>query len=141
MPSSLKDLIEIFSDLPDWEERYAVLIDMGKKLPPYPETLRDESHRVKGCTSQVWLAIDTQASSVTGLHFHGDSDALIVKGLVAVLLLAYNGQTPPAILALDIQDLFRQLGLEGHLSPIRRNGFFSMVQAVQAYAAQLSRPA
>lgn len=121
-----------FARVPDWEERYRLLIDLGRKLPAFPENLKVESHRVEGCVSSVWLI----AKSENGmLHLWADSDAHIVKGLVAVLLSAYSGKPFAEIRTLTPEDIFTRLGLEGHITPNRRNGFVAMVGKVQALAA------
>lgn len=129
------ELIERFSLFDDWEERYAYLIDLGRKLPGLDASLKTEGNRVRGCVSQVWLVHEDRGDTV---HFDADSDAFIVKGLVAVLLHLYSDRTPDEILALDIEDVFGQLGLEAHLTPNRRSGFFSMVGRIRA-AAQAAR--
>lgn len=126
------ELVERFSIFDDWEERYAYLIELGRKLPPYPEADRDELHRVRGCVSRVWL---THRADGERIHFDADSDAFIVKGLVAILLMLYSDKTPSEIQAIEIEDVFEELGLSAHLTPSRRNGFFSMVERIRGIAA------
>lgn len=121
-----------FSRMPDWEERYRLLIDLGRKLPPFPDELKTETHRVEGCVSNVWLVAKTENGT---LHLWADSDAHIVKGLVAILLSAYSGKPLADIRSLAPEDIFTRLGLEGHITPNRRSGFMAMVQRVQALAA------
>ena len=133
---ALDEIIETFELIDDWEERYRYLIELGRKLPPLPEEERREEHRVRGCTSQVWLISERAGER---LSFRGDSDAHIVRGLVALLLAACSGQQASAILALDIDELFRRLGLESHLSVSRRNGFFSMVSLIKASAQEAAQ--
>ena len=128
-----EELVERFSIFDDWEERYAYLMELGKKLPPYPESARDEDHRVRGCVSKVWLTHEQRGDTI---HFEADSDAFIVKGLVAVLLMLYSDKTPAQILAVPIEDTFAELGLRSHLTPSRRNGFFSMVERIRGIARE-----
>lgn len=122
---------ETFALLGDWEERYAFLIDLGRKLDPYPESLRDDAHKVPGCTSQVWMA----HKWVDGcLHMDVDSDAHLVKGLLAILMALYNDRTGNAIKGQPPEPVFAELGLEGHLSPNRRNGFFAVSERIHRLA-------
>ncbi len=119
-----------FALLGSWEDRYAHIIDMGKHLPAYPEEYRTDTFKVKGCTSQVWL----HPTFTNGrIHFDADSDAIIVKGLVALLMRIYNDRTPDEILAIP-GDFVRTLGLDTHLSPNRANGLASMVKQIALYA-------
>jgi len=137
----VEELIDNFSFLDDWEDRFRYLIDLGRKLPPMDDALKTEETKVRGCTSQVWIvdAVEPGAGSGSGpptLHFTADSDAHIVKGLIAVLLAIYDGRTPEEILAVDIRQVIGRLGFEQHLSPNRANGLFSMVERIRALAAQ-----
>ncbi|HFB55029.1 MAG TPA: SufE family protein, partial [Hellea balneolensis] len=120
--SDIQDLIDDFAFLDDWEDRYTHVIELGKALSPLSDTEKCDDTKVKGCVSQVWLIAHTQKNDRTILIFRGDSDAHIVKGLVAIMLKIYSGKTPDEILALDIEDIILQLGLEEHLSPQRANG-------------------
>lgn len=124
-------VIQDFSALSQWEDRYKKIIELGKALPPFPEELRVEQNIVKGCQSQVWLSakLDNQGNMV----IHGDSDALIVKGLVALLLKVYSG-TPPAEVLVTPPEFLRALGFEGNLSPSRANGLHSMLKQIKMYA-------
>ena len=125
------DIVSDFAFLGDWDERYKYLIDLGRALPPYPEEKRDDAHKVKGCASQVWL----DPRRVGGrLEFSGDSDAHIVKGLVAVLLALYSGKAPREILAIDAQAALAPLELSAHLTAQRSNGVASMVARIRAIA-------
>lgn len=139
-----------FALLPDWEDRFEYLIELGRALPALEAAERTEANRVQGCMSQVWLvasvlppAPDVDGAAPAGaagtprLHLRGDSDALIVKGLVAVVLAALSDRTPAAILATDVEALFRALGLDTHLTVNRRNGFVAMVARVRALASAL----
>ena len=135
MPDLTVDkIIQNFEILGNWEERYRYVIDLGRKLPELDEKYKTEDNRVKGCVSSVWLITRTGEGEPPVLEFDADSDAHIVRGLVAILLIAYSGKTAADILEVDIRDFFRQLDLEKHLSPSRSNGFFSMVERIQALA-------
>ncbi len=118
----------------DWEDRYRALIDLGRMLEPLPELARTEANKVRGCSSQVWLT--AQHTPDGALHFTGDSDAHIVRGLVALLFLLYQDRTPAAIHAIDARARLQELGLAGHLSPTRTNGLYSMVERIRAMAAE-----
>ena len=130
----IEDLADTFELLGDWEERYRYLIELGRKLEPMPESEKDEAHKVRGCMSQVWLAHTRQAGPPIRLEFRGDSDAHIVKGLIALLLGLTSGRTPQQILDMDIASVFTRLGLEEHISMNRRNGFYSMVERIRQMA-------
>ncbi len=132
----LQELVDNFEFLDDWEERYRMLIDMGRDLPEFPEEARTEANRVDGCTSNVWLITEIEDGQPPRLHFRADSDAFIVKGLVAILLMAYSGRTPEEIQGTDIEALFNQLGLSKQLTPNRRDGFFAMVRRIHGLAAE-----
>ena len=126
-----------FALLDDWEDRYRYLIELGRGLPPFPEALRTDANKVRGCVSQVWLASAVKRDgngAAPVLEFQGDSDAHIVRGLVAVLFALVQDRTPSEILAADAKALFGDLGLAEHLTPQRSNGFFSMVERIRADA-------
>lgn len=127
------ELIENFSFLDNWEDRYAYLIELGKELPPMQEADKNEKTKVDGCMSQVWLKTETDGNILT---FTADSDAFIVRGLMAVLRIILSGKTKEEILKTDVNDVFHELGLDAHLSPTRRNGFFAMVERVKADASK-----
>ena len=131
---NLASLAESFDLFDSWEDRYRYLIDLGQRLPSMDESLKTDENKVKGCTSQVWLHAEPSVNE-TGekiFHFVADSDAQIVKGLIYILVLAYQDQSYSSIEELDIHDAFERLGLSGHLSPSRRNGFFAMVEHIRA---------
>lgn len=134
MNETLDELIETFDLLGDWEERYRHLIELGRRLPPMPESEHTEANKVRGCMSQVWLAGELSDETPPRLQLRGDSDAHIVKGLIALILLLTNGHTPQQVLATDVRDAFTKLGLESHLSMNRRNGFYAMVERIQQMA-------
>ncbi len=132
LPMTIEAIRSDFALLDDWEDRYRYVIELGRALPPLPETLRTEANKVRGCASQVWLATDL-AESARGkvLVLQGDSDAHIVRGLVAILFALYQGKTPQEALAVDAQGEFARLGLKEHLTPQRSNGFASMVERIR----------
>lgn len=132
---TVDELAETFEFLGDWEERYRYLIELGRKLAPLSEQEHDEAHKVRGCMSQVWLAHDVRPGPPKTLHLRGDSDAHIVKGLIAVLLELTSDKTPQEIIDLDIGSAFERLGLESHISMNRRNGFYAMVERIKQMAA------
>lgn len=121
------ELLENFSYLTDWEEKYSYLIELGNNLPPFSENDKTDENKVQGCMSQVWF---THEKKNNLNYFNATSDALIVKGLEAVLISLINGKTDEEILNLNILEIFKEIGLQDHLSPTRRNGFFSMVERI-----------
>jgi cysteine desulfuration protein SufE len=131
---TIQELAQRMQGLPDWEDRYAYIIAMGKDLAPYPEEFRSEQFKVKGCQSQVWL----HPSLVDGaIVFDADSDAVIVKGLAAMLMKVYSGRTPAEITA-HKEDVAIALDLQQHLSPNRANGLASMMKQIRLYALAYS---
>ncbi|MBX6421447.1 MAG: SufE family protein [Nevskia sp.] len=138
---NLEQLAETFDLLGDWEERYRYLIELGRKLPPLPEAARTETNKVRGCMSQVWLVAETEPGPPLRLRLRGDSDAHLVKGLIAVLFALYDGRTPREILDTDLQGAFARLGLENHLTMNRRNGFYAMVERIRSLARAAERAA
>ncbi|MBR9814962.1 SufE family protein [bacterium] len=131
----LQTLHDNFEMLGAWEDRYRYLIDLGRELPPMPEAEKTDANKVRGCMSQVWLQVDADDGEKPRYRFRGDSDAHIVKGLIAVLFAAYSGKTANEIGEVDIHAEFAKLGLENHLSMNRRNGFFAMVERIRALAS------
>ena len=129
---SVEDIVETIGFFDDWEDRYRYIIDLGKELPAMPEAHKREELLVRGCQSQVWLDWRDRDGRV---FFEVDSDALIVRGLIAIILAAFDGQTPRAILDFDIDGYFEKLDLLKHLSPTRGNGLRAMVQRVRDVAA------
>lgn len=131
--AKLDEIIENFDYLDDWEDRYRYLIELGRGLEPLGDAAHNEKNKVRGCASQVWLesrvAKDDSGSPVLSLR--GDSDAHIVRGLVALLVALYSGQTASRILATDAQGLFESLGLSAHLTPQRSNGVRAMVERIK----------
>lgn len=129
-----EELIDTFDLLGEWEERYRYLIDLGRKLTPMPEDAHTEENKVRGCMSQVWMTAREDAGPPARLHFAGDSDAHIVKGLIALLFQLVDGCTPQEILDTDIGRVFERLGLESHITVNRRNGFYAMVERIRGMA-------
>ena len=126
-----EELIERFSFFDDWQERYRYIIDLGMKLPALEEAHKTEDNKVRGCMSQVWMIHEVQDEA---LLFRADSDSHIVKGLISVLLSLYSGRSAQEVLAIDIEHVFKSIGLDQHLSPNRRNGFYSMVGRIRGVA-------
>ncbi len=133
---SLDDVIETFELFDDWEDRYRYVIDLGKKLPSFPEYKRLDEFKVRGCVSQVWIVPHWEGNTFT---FDGDSDAHIVKGLVALMVLIFNGKSAGDILATDARAIMTELGLSEHLSPMRTNGLFSMIERIGDVALAKSK--
>lgn len=131
MTLTVDDIAENFDLLGDWEERYKYIIELGDELPPMEDALKTEATKVRGCTSQVWMVSQEKDGIFT---FIAESDAHIVRGLIAILLIAYNGKTTAEIQAFPVEDFFKQLGLDKQLSPNRRNGFVSMVERIRSLA-------
>jgi cysteine desulfuration protein SufE len=125
----LAELSAEFEVLGDWEERYRYVIDLGRDLAPLTDAERSDANKVRGCASQVWLVTEPQADGT--LRFRGDSDAHIVRGLIAILLRLYSGRRPAEILAFDAPAAFESLGLKGALSQQRSNGLASMVARIR----------
>ena len=133
---ALDNILADFEFLDDWEDRYRSVIELGRSLPPLPEAARTDANKVRGCASQVWLTtdVDGAAGAAPRLCFKGDSDAHIVRGLMAILVAIYSGRRADEILRIDAQAVFRRLGLAEHLTPQRSNGFASMVERICADA-------
>lgn len=132
--TTIENLQADFELLDDWEERYRYVIELGRLLPPFDEKFRNAQYKVSGCASQVWIHAEHTGSVLT---FTGDSDALIVKGLIAITFMIFSGKTPEEILALDANAIFAKLGLKDHLTPQRSNGLASMVARIKADARQV----
>ena len=133
----LEEIKETFAFLDDWEDRYRFIIDLGKELEGLPETDRSEENLVRGCQSQVWLLVNLNPDGQLVLQM--DSDAHIVRGLIAIVLAALNQQTPERVLAFNMDELFNELELLQHLSPTRGNGLMAMLQRIQAAATEYSQ--
>jgi cysteine desulfuration protein SufE len=129
----IDEIIENFSLLEEWDDRYRYLIELGRALSPLPEGARSDVNKVQGCASQVWLATSVKPNGAGGpvLTFEGDSDAHIVRGLIAVLFALFSGRHAKEILSTDAIAVFEKLGLREHLTPQRSNGFRSMVERIR----------
>jgi cysteine desulfuration protein SufE len=140
---TIDEIIENFSLLDDWDDRYRYVIELGRGLAPLPESARTEANKVQGCASQVWLASEVRPDGSGGpkLYLVGDSDAHIVRGLIAILLTLYGGKPAREILSTDAITVFDRLGLREHLTPQRSNGFRSMVERIRADARAALAPA
>ena len=125
------DIISEFSELTDWMDRYAYIIDLGNTLPPYPENEKIPANIIEGCQSRVWISARLNEDKT--IHFEADSDALIVKGIIALLLKVLNDRTPDEILNSDLY-FIEKIGLKEHLSPTRSNGLLAMVKQIHNYA-------
>jgi len=134
--TGIDEIIDNFALLDEWDDRYRDVIELGRELPPLPEAERTETNKVRGCTSQVWLVTHVKADGAGGpvLSFEGDSDAHIVRGLVAILFALYSGKAAKAILDIDAISVFDKLGLRENLTPQRSNGLRSMVERIRADA-------
>jgi cysteine desulfuration protein SufE len=136
LSTSIAALTDDFSVLEEWEDRYRYIIELGRSLPPFDEAERTPANKVQGCASQVWIA--THVKNDNGepvLSFAGDSDALIVKGLIAIIFMLYSHRPAREILATDAHAVFAALGLKEHLTPQRSNGFASMVARIKSDAS------
>jgi cysteine desulfuration protein SufE len=133
---TIDEVIENFSLLDEWDDRYRYVIEPGRTLPPLSEAQRNDANKVQGCASQVWLATTAKPNGADGpiLTFVGDSDAHIVRGLIAILFALFSGKTAREILATDALQLFDRMGLREHLTPQRSNGLRSMVDRIRSDA-------
>jgi len=136
---SIEDVIETFSLFDDWEDKYRYVIELGRMLPEFPEEAKTEENKVRGCTSQVWILPRLSDENPPRFYFVGDSDAHIVKGLVAITMLIYSGKTPQEAMEIDARAILDQIGLSEHLTPSRSNGLFSMVTRIREMAAEASQ--
>ncbi|MEL6583163.1 MAG: SufE family protein [Pseudomonadota bacterium] len=136
MSESFEELVETFEFLDDWEDRYGHVISMGRAMDPLEETERNQTTKVDGCASQVWLVPEVAGTGPEAtISFRGESDAMIVKGLIAVLIALVSGRTAKDISTLDIPAEMARLGLDKHLSAQRSNGLRAMIGRIQAIAA------
>jgi cysteine desulfuration protein SufE len=140
---TIDEIIENFAFLDDWDERYRYVIELGRGLAALPEAERTEANKVQGCASQVWLTSRARPDGSGGpvISFIGDSDAHIVRGLIAILFALYSGKPAREILSTDAIAVFDRLGLREHLTPQRSNGFRSMVERIRADARAALAPA
>lgn len=141
MTSTIDTIRQDFAFLDEWEDRYRYIIDLGGELEPFPDALRDDAHKVRGCVSQVWLDVATGEGEDPVLTFQGDSDAHIVRGLVAIVLALFSGRRASEVAVTNAEDTFRALGLDEHLTPQRANGLRAMVKRIQQTAQAALNPA
>ena len=135
MAATIETIRDDFAFLDDWEERYRYIIELGQSLPPFPEEAHTDANKVQGCVSQVWLDVTHGAGADPVLTFAGDSDAHIVRGLVAIMLALYSGRRASEIVAIDAEETMRGLGLDEHLTPQRANGLRAMGKRMKREAA------
>lgn len=132
---TIEDLIEEFDDLGDWADQCEVLIDMGRDLSNMSDNLKTEDTKVHGCQSNVWMVAEVKSEPLR-IELTADSDAMLVRGLLSVVLMVYSNRSPQEILETDVRHIFSRLGLDRHLSPARKNGLSGMVTRVRAIAAE-----
>jgi len=129
--AAIDRIFEDFEFIDDWEERYRYVIDLGRDLPPFPETARTPANKVQGCVSQVWLETTRGDGADPVMTFVGDSDAHIVRGLVAIMLALFSGRRAGEIAGIDAEAVLKRLGLDEHLTPQRANGLRAMVARIR----------
>jgi len=141
--TTIDEIVENFELLDQWDDRYRYVIELGRALPPLPQAAYTEANKVRGCASQVWLLTHVKPDGGAGpsLSFEGDSDAHIVKGLIAILLALYSGKRAQEILDTDALALFDRIGLRENLTPQRSNGLRAMVERIRAEAKAALAPA
>ena len=134
--TTIDEIVDNFTLLDQWDDRYRYVIELGRTLPPLPEAAHSEANKVRGCVSQVWLVTHVKPDGAAGptLTFDGDSDAHIVRGLIAILLALYSGKSAREILGTDALALFDRIGLRENLTPQRSNGLRAMVERIQVEA-------
>ena len=134
--TGIEEIVENFGLLDEWDDRYRYVIELGRTLTPLPDEAHVDANKVQGCASQVWLVTDVKPNGASGpiLTFQGDSDAHIVRGLIAILFALYSGKSARDILAIDSLALFDRIGLRENLTPQRSNGLRSMVERIRAEA-------
>jgi len=135
--TNLDDIVDSFELLGDWAQRYQFLIELGEQLPAMPEALKTDESKVKGCMSQVWVSAYRDPSDGSLICFDGDCDASMIKGVLALLIQLVSGKTAQEIEALDLDEVFRRLGLDEHLSPNRHVGVYAIVELMKQQARQL----
>lgn len=134
---TLDDLCSQFDQMDDWDDRYEYIIELGQDLPDLPAALKRDEFKVQGCQSQVWLLAKPIAGEPVRIEITADSDSIIVRGIIAILLLCYADKPPEEILAFDVRALLTKLGLSKHLSPSRSNGLHAMVKRIRQIAERV----
>jgi cysteine desulfuration protein SufE len=137
--TTLNDIVDIFELLEDWEQRYQYLVELGIKLPPMPTEYKIENNKVKGCMSQVWVKAYKDSTDSSKLHYYGDCDTSIIKGVLALLIQLADNKTPEELDLLDVDEIFERLNLDDHLSPNRHVGVFAIVELMKQQARQLQK--
>lgn len=136
---TIDEILEEFAGLESWEDRCEYLIDLGFNLPEFPDEQKTEENRVQGCQSNVWMVLAQRPGDhPPTIEVAADSDAMIVRGLIAVLLALYSGKTAAEILSTDAREVFSKIGLDRHLSPVRRNGLSGMVRRIREFARSVA---
>jgi cysteine desulfuration protein SufE len=138
MSASIDTIKSDFEFLDDWEDRYRYIIELGRDITPLTEMEKNAANKVDGCASQVWLVSEQLNSKPVTLKFHGDSDAHIVRGLVAIITSAFSGKTPNQIAEFDADALLKTLGLDAHLSQQRSNGLRAMIRRIKSEASEIA---
>ena len=136
--TSLQDIVESFELLGDWDQRYQYLVEVGEQLPPLPQAARTEDNRVKACMSRVWVSAYPDPQHSGRVAFHGDCDTAIIKGVLALLIQLCSGRTAQDIQTLDMDEVFRRLQLDEHLSPNRHVGVYAIFELMKSQAAALA---
>ena len=134
--AKIEEIVGDFELLSDWEDRFQHVIELGRSLAPLTLAEHNDETKVRGCVSQVWLVTERGAGRNPELTFRGDSDALIVRGLIAIVLAIYSGRTAQDILGINAREILHKLGLDTHLTPQRSNGLFAMVDRIRSEAAR-----
>ncbi|RTZ81051.1 MAG: SufE family protein [Gammaproteobacteria bacterium] len=137
MSTQLDEIVEIFDILGDWDQRYQYLVELGEKLPPMPEEYKTEENKVKGCMSQVWVKAYRDPDDPRRIHYYGDCDTSIIKGVLALIIQLLDGRTLEEIEQLDLDDFFKRLKLDENLSPNRHFGVYALVELMKKQAREL----
>ncbi|NNF95552.1 MAG: SufE family protein [Halobacteria archaeon] len=137
--TTLADIVDIFELLEDWEQRYQYLIELGEKLPPMPAEHKTEDNKVRGCMSQVWVHPYTDIAEPSKLHYYGDCDTSIIKGVLALLIQLADNKTAAELDQLDVDEIFERLNLDDHLSPNRHVGVYAIVELMKQQAREIQK--
>jgi len=137
MSMKLDEVVEIFDILGDWDQRYQYLVELGEKMPPMPEEYKTEENKVKGCMSQVWVRAYRDPEDPSKIRYYGDCDTSIIKGVLALIIQLMEGKTLEEIEKMDVDDFFRRLNLDEHLSPNRHFGVYALVELMKEQARSL----